>query len=61
MKKSSGIYKITNKTNGNYYIGSASIICNRWWIHISKLRKNCHSNKYLQNAFNKYGESNFEF
>ena len=61
MEKSSGIYKITNKINGKYYIGSASIICNRWWIHISKLRKNYHPNTHLQNAWNKYGEKNFEF
>lgn len=57
----SGIYKIVNKVNGKYYVGSANIICNRWWIHKSNLRKNRHPNKHLQSAWNKYGELNFEF
>ena len=29
--------------------------------HLSCLRKNIHVNKYLQNAFNKYGEGSFSF
>ena len=61
MEKISGIYKIVNKINSKYYVGSAKVICNRWWTHKSKLRKNKHSNEHLQSAWNKYGENNFVF
>ena len=65
-KKSSvsGIYKIINKINGKYYVGSSDNILGttgRWKEHINGLKNNRHDNKYLQNAWNKYGESNFEF
>lgn len=33
----------------------------RWDSHKSLLRNNKHFNPYLQNAWNKYGEENFEF
>ena len=33
----------------------------RWDSHRSLLRNNKHFNQYLQNAWNKYGEKNFEF
>lgn len=33
----------------------------RWRVHRNKLRTNTHSNKHLQCAWNKYGESNFIF
>lgn len=62
--KISGIYKIINKINGKYYIGRSDNILGtygRWKEHINRLRNNNHENKYLQNAWNKYGESNFEF
>jgi group I intron endonuclease len=59
--KISGIYKILNKTNGKFYIGSSSDIKNRWMCHKKLLRKNRHDNNHLQCAWNKYGESNFEF
>lgn len=61
MEKISGIYKIINKTNGKYYIGSSSNIIHRWIEHKCYLRKNKHVNNYLQNSWNKYGEDNFEF
>lgn len=61
MTKIQGIYIIKNKINGKIYIGSSSNINNRIKQHKYLLRKTIHKNKYLQNAWNKYGESNFEF
>lgn len=58
----SGIYKIINKVNGKYYVGSSTNITDkRWRKHKSCLRYNYHDNKHLQNAWNKYGENNFDF
>lgn len=60
----SGIYKIVNKVNGKYYVGSSNDVCGkfgRWYEHRQELNKNVHTNDHLQNAWNKYGESNFEF
>lgn len=59
--KVSGIYKIINKTNGKYYVGSSVNIKRRWKHHKYHLRKNLHCNKHLQNAWNKHGESSFDF
>lgn len=56
----SGIYEIRNKINNKRYIGSSVNIARRIRIHFWKLRNNNHNNVYLQNAFNKYGESAFE-
>ncbi|NRD80266.1 GIY-YIG nuclease family protein [Bacillus sp. BRMEA1] len=60
-KKICGIYSIKNIKNGKIYIGSSRNIKNRWWQHRSLLNKNEHYNHYLQRAWNKYGESSFEF
>jgi len=57
----SGIYKIVNIINGKYYVGSSKNIKNRWKRHNKDLNKGCHRNNYLQRAWNKYGERNFEF
>lgn len=57
----SGIYKIINKIDGKYYVGSSKNIYKRWRKHKSLLRHNKHINDYLQNAFNLHGEANFEF
>ena len=62
--KISGIYKIVNKLNGKYYVGSSKDICGkkgRWYNHKTDLIKNNHYNTYLQRAWNKYGESSFNF
>lgn len=65
-----GIYSITCKTNNKIYIGSAAGtkgskrkigFYRRWYEHIDKLNNNKHANKHLQNAWNKYGQSDFEF
>lgn len=57
----SGIYKILNKINQKSYIGSSISVNDRKNCHFSNLRRNKHTNKFLQNAWNKYGENNFEF
>jgi group I intron endonuclease len=60
--KISGIYKIINKVNGKYYVGSSYDICGkRWTDHKYKLNKNIHTNPKLQHAWNKYGKNNFCF
>ena len=61
MKNISGIYKITNNVNGKFYIGSSQNISRRWYDHKRELRIQKHHNKYLQRAWNKYGEENFSF
>jgi len=63
-QKISGIYKIVNKINGKYYIGSSDNILGtygRWMEHINGLKSNRHENSYLQRSWNKYGIDNFEF
>lgn len=60
----SGIYKIINKVNGKYYVGSSENINGkrgRWFWHLHRLNKNKHRNKHLQNAWNKYGKENWEW
>lgn len=56
-----GIYKITNIKNNKVYIGQSTNIKQRWALHKSELRHKYHENIYLQNAWNKYGEDNFDF
>ncbi len=61
MKIKSGIYKILNKINGKYYIGSAYNFNKRFIRHKSELNCNVHYNEHLQRAWNLYGHENFEF
>jgi group I intron endonuclease len=56
-----GIYKIINKLDNKYYVGSSINIERRWKAHLSSLKKNTHKNDKLQNAWNKYGEESFLF
>ena len=56
-----GIYKIVNKVNQKFYLGSSVNLYKRMLRHFNSLRKNKHHNIHLQRAFNKYGENNFEF
>lgn len=56
-----GIYKIKSLINNKVYIGSSNNIEVRWNSHIRELESNKHSNKHLQNAWNKYGRDNFIF
>lgn len=59
--KFSGIYCIKNTLNGKFYVGSSVNIYNRKRKHFSHLARNVHANRILQNSWNKYGTSNFEF
>lgn len=61
MMISSGIYKIICLKNNKFYIGSSLNIDRRLKAHKKLLNQNKHTNKYLQNSWNKYGEQNFKF
>ena len=56
-----GIYKFTSKTSGKIYIGSAKNLRKRFVQHRSNLRLNKHHSIHFQNAYNKYGESDFVY
>ena len=60
-KKNCGIYAIINNINGKIYIGSSKNLSSRKEWHFSRLKNNSHCNDYIQRAWNKYGEKNFEF
>ena len=60
MKKS-GIYRIVNKINGRVYVGSAVNLISRKMDHWKTLRAHRHRNRFLQRAWDKYGEENFDF
>jgi group I intron endonuclease len=60
--KGTGVYAIRCNVNGKVYVGSAATsIRARWNGHRSQLRLKQHHSKHLQFAWNKYGESAFEF
>lgn len=59
--RESGIYKISNIKNGDFYIGSSININNRRNKHLFELKKDIHNNSHLQRAWKKYGENNFQF
>ena len=59
-----GIYGIKNLTTGKVYVGKSKNIEQRFSKHKSMLRqptKHRDCNRYLYNAFKKYGESDFVF
>ena len=61
MDNKSGIYFIINKMNNKKYIGSTVNFYERISKHKSDLNKKRHHSYLLQRAWDKYGESNFEF
>lgn len=61
MNNDVGIYCIENKINNKKYIGQSIHIHRRWSEHKYDLNANMHANDYLQKAWNKYGQDNFEF
>lgn len=54
------IYKITNKENGKFYIGSTIDIAKRKRAHFRQLKKGEHHCFHLQRAYEKYGKESFE-
>lgn len=55
----SGIYEIRHVSSGKVYIGSALCVRCRLLHHKQELGRNKHRNRYLQAAWNKYGEDAF--
>ena len=55
-----GIYKIA-LDDGRCYVGQSVDIEDRWREHRRHLRADKHHARYLQNAWNKYGEAAFTF
>jgi group I intron endonuclease len=55
------IYTITNKVSGKVYVGQAKDFRDRWARHKRELRGNYHNNTHLQNSYNKYGATAFEY
>ena len=55
------IYFIINKVTNERYVGQTTNLSRRKNEHFSKLNDNSHPNVKLQNAWNKYGETNFIF
>lgn len=56
-----GVYAIVNHENRKVYIGSTRGFDHRWAQHRSMLCSGVHSNWHLQAAWDKYGQSAFEF
>lgn len=56
-----GIYKIVNLAKGDCYVGQSQNVKKRISEHFRLLRNGKHGNARLQNAFNKYGEDNFQW
>lgn len=61
MGKVCGIYCIENLKNNKKYIGQSVNINKRLSNHKYQLKKKCHKNTHLQNAWNTYGSENFKF
>ena len=59
IRVNGGIYCIENILDNKKYIGHSKHAKRRIVDHKSLLRCNNHFNKHLQNAYNKYGETNF--
>lgn len=57
-----GIYGIRNLINNKIYVGKTGMnFGDRWDSHRSLLNNGKHDNPYLQRAWDKYGQDNFEF
>jgi group I intron endonuclease len=51
----SGIYKITNRVSGEFYIGASVDIFARWNSHLSAIRSKKHHVKRINKAFEESG------
>lgn len=60
-KNASGIYQITNSSNGRFYIGVSVNFHIRWNKHSSDLDLGRHPNQFLQNDYGICGSDVFEF
>lgn len=57
-----GVYLITNTTNGKVYVGSSTAgITDRIRKHKNLLKNGKHSNPHLQHAWSQYGADAFQF
>jgi group I intron endonuclease len=56
-----GVYLIRNQVTGKVYVGSATNILTRWWLHLRQLRKGTHHSPMLQHSFAKHGEGAFSW
>lgn len=56
-----GVYAIQNRLSRKCYVGSTTDWNRRRKTHLRELRTGKHHCQYLQRAWNKYGESSFEF
>ena len=56
-----GVYRITHRSSGRYYVGSSKQLPVRLAQHRNRLNKVDHHSKYLQAMWSKYGEDSFEF
>lgn len=54
-----GVYRLTNKTNGKTYVGSAINLRTRFYVYFS-LNRLINSNMAIYKAIAKYGHSNFK-
>lgn len=61
MNSVSCIYIIINAKSNKVYIGQAQDVSKRWQHHRATLRGGYHRNRYLQRAWDKYGEKAFSF
>lgn len=55
------VYKIQCEKDRRFYIGASTNPHKRRLEHFNDLRKNKHHNRFLQRAFNKYGEDTFTY
>jgi len=61
MQRPMGIYQIKNLTNGKIFLGSTLFLDTVQNKHFFQLKMGGHPNSGLQNDWDKYGESSFEF
>jgi group I intron endonuclease len=56
-----GIYKLINKENGKFFIGSSNQLNKVMENHLNDFKNKCHTNTKLAMAFERSGFENFEF
>lgn len=60
-EKRGGIYTIGCLATGKVYVGSTKQPAVRWQQHARLLKMGSHFNRYLQHAWNKYGQDQFVY